>query len=202
MGFLRSNSQAAESYGQNQKSHSTQFFCLPYLTPFLPLRKIRRNFPCLDETFLYCFTWENVHNFSAICPSLRPYTAAILTVPPEVKGKLCSAIHKTPCTSCPCQWLWQKQQQQQFIPLMVLQSPWKFKWTMAHSTLDQDLAYTRVLTWFTSVSLLLIQCITLCKSFPLPTLKQQPLPLRDFTSYKLNANTTSYHLSWHSPKKW
>lgn len=70
---------------------------------------------------------------------------------------------------------------------------------MAHSTLDQDLVYTRVLTWFTLLSLLLIQRITLCKSSPLSTLKQKPSPLRDLISYALNTNARSYHVSWHSP---
>lgn len=148
-----------------------------------------------DETFLSCLPWENIHIFSATCPFPRPYTAAILTVPPEIKRKLCFTIHKTPHASCLCQWVWQKQQQQ-FIPLLVLRSPWRLKWTMAHSTSEQHLVYSRVLTWFTLLSLLLILVQILSSSHP----KTATLTLRHLTSYELNANTRSYHFSWHSAK--
>lgn len=113
MGFLRSNFQAAESYG-------ARFFCLLYLTPLLPLGKMtKQNFPPPGETLLSCLHCKNIPIFAAVCPSPRPYPAEILTVTLEIKGKLCSATDKTPHASCLCQWLQQKPHQQQLIPLWV-----------------------------------------------------------------------------------
>lgn len=100
MGFLRSNSQAAECCGQNQKNLGTVLSpALPYTSPVSQKdEKTELAIPLME---LLCTAFpERSHIFSTICPSPRPYTAAILTVPPEVKGKFCSAIHKT---SCPCQ---------------------------------------------------------------------------------------------------
>lgn len=181
-------------------------FAWPTLYLSCPLERWQhRTFCSPDETFLSCLSWEIIHIFSACpshhtCPSPRPYAAAALTVPPEIKGKLCSAVHKTPHASNLCQWLRQKQQQQ-FIPLFVLWSPWKLKWTMAHSTSELHLVDTRSfdLIYLTKPTPNLIYHFVQILSSSHPT--TATLTLRHLTSYELNANTKSYHLSWHCPKK-
>lgn len=193
MGFLRSNFQAAESYG-------ARFFSLHYLTPLLPLGKMtKQNFPPPGETLLSCLHCKNIPIFAAVCPSPRPYPAEILTVTLEIKGKLCSATDKTPHASC-CASGFSRNHTSSSLSLygftVILEAQVDY-WTQtfrARFSIYQslDLIYlTKPCSGLT-----VLPCAN-----PLLTLKQAPSPSRHVMGYELNANTRSCHLSWHSPKK-